>query len=157
MPIRQNGLKTWPTVAAFKADNTIAQQLDDQVQLNDVLSPGVVHTSRVAGAETPDDVYMVRKTNDSTLTFWASSVNTLIAGNASVPFGAIPDNAEEVVPVAVPNAIAGEPYVFGVISGKPAGVELIILEVNAGEIVFLFKNNTGSALTAGTVNVNIYE
>lgn len=153
---RQFGIVTYATVAAFKADTLVDQQVGDVVQLEDVLSPGVTHVSRAAGAETPDDVYTVKKTNDATKTFWASSVNELVAGNLNVSYSALPDGIEEEVTVAVAPAVVGVSYEFGVISGKPNGVEIRILEVMAGNIVFIVKNNTGAPLTAGTIILNLY-
>ena len=153
---RQIGVVTYPTLASFKADTLIVQQVSDVVQIEDVLEPGVTHIARNAGSETPDDVYTIQKTNDTSKTFWASSIDELVEGNVNVAFGALPDGTEQTVTVAVAAAAPGESYEFGVISGKPADVELSILNVTAGNIDFLVRNNTGSTLTAGTIVLNLY-
>lgn len=165
MAARQTDLITYPTLTAFKADTIIGQQISDEVQIEDILSPGVTHVARLSGAETPDDLYIVRKTNHtsvppnvSDVTFWASSVNKLVAGNVNVAFSALPDNAEETVTVTVTGVVPGKAYDIGVVSGLPTDVELILTaEVAVDTLKFIFKNNSGVTLTAGTAIVNVYE
>lgn len=154
---RQTGTVTWNTLAAFKANTSIEQQESDEVQIKDVLSEGVTHIARNAGTETVDDVYTIRKTNDATKTFWASSVNKLVAGNVAVAYSALPDGVEDVITVAVPGLAVGSPYDIGVISGLPAGCSVVMERVTtANSMTIRISNNTGVSQAAGTLQVNVY-
>ena len=107
------------------------------VQLEDVLDAGVTHISREADTETPDDVYAVRKTNDATKTFWASSVNKQVASALNIPIPLIKDNLDENVDVAVVGVEIGKSYAFAVTSGLPADV---VLELNEEDMQLALKN-----------------
>ena len=58
----------------------------------------------------------------------------------------------------VTGAEVAKAYAFGVVSGLPTDVELLIQPVVTNDkVVFLLKNNSGSTLTAGNILVNIYK
>jgi len=154
----QTGIVTYTTDVLFKADTIMAQQVGDEVQLLNILSPGVTHIARTASTEVPDNIYTIRKTNDATKTFWASIVSNLLKGNVAVAMPALVDNAEhEVTVTGVTGATVGKAYEIGVISGLPAGVRLTMQPVvTANTVKFLITNNTGATLTAGSILTNIY-
>ena len=155
--MRQTGIVSWDTVANFKADTTVTQQKDDEVRIADILKTGTTWVAVPAGAEVPDDLYMVQKTNDTSLTFWASSAKSLILSAGNLAYSALFDNTEEVVALAVPDAVVGGAYAIGVVSGLPADVSLAVEPcTTAGKINVVVSTNSGATLTAGTAVVNIY-
>lgn len=156
--MRQTGVVSWATVAAFKADTTVTQQKDDEVRIGDILKKGTTWIAIPAGAEVPDDLYTVKKTNDTSLTFWASTVNSLILSAGNLAFSTLFDNAEEVVALAVPGAKVGRAYAIGVVSGLPAAITVSVGPCTTADTLnVVILNNSGATLTAGTAVVNIYE
>lgn len=156
---RQRGTVTYNKLSIFKADTIVDQQVGDVVQIENVLDPGVTHIARDADVETPDDVFTIRKTNDTSKTFWASSVNNKIADSLNIPIPIIIDNIDENVSVTVPGVGIGKAYKVAVISGLPTDVILELdEEVSAtNTLTFNVFNNSGATLIAGNIVVNVYE
>jgi hypothetical protein len=154
----QEGIQPWDTVAEFMADTSITQHEGNEVILKDVLDPGVTHVAYLAGAEVPDGKFSVRKTNDASLTFWASSINKQIADAENLAYPSVRNSVHQNISIAVAAAEVGESYDFGVASGLPVGVELTIQPVVvAGTIPFIIKNKSGATITPGNIVVNIYK
>ena len=145
------------TLAEVQAGTGIDAQHNDTARVSDVgKAPGSVFYF-IAGDTTADDsLYNVEETGEAGR--WRRKGSNIVAGSLNVPFTALIDNTEEIVPVAVADAVVGKSYAIGVVSGLPTGVEVELDEnvPSAGNLDFIVKNNSGATLTASNIVVNVY-
>lgn len=151
----QIGMKTWDTLAEFKADTNITQKKGDEVQIIDTGKPGEQFVGRVPATETADDRYIIAKGG---INFWSSAVNKQVGANINMAFAGLISPTEQTINVAVPGTLIGKTYTVAVVSGLSANVQVVEGEVTTdGTLPVRLINQSGVDEPDGTAVINVYE
>lgn len=154
--MRRIGITTH-TVADLQTLATIVPQLGDQVMISDL---GHAVFKYVPTAGTDDGQNIIVQTIGADKYSWVRQGLNLV-GAFDVPVSAIGDNLSETYEVAATGMLRDAVYLASVVSGEPASAngaadyQLVRPSAN-DKLAVQVTNNTGAALTAGTLKLNIF-
>lgn len=154
--MRRTGI-TLHTAAELSALTTIIPQLGDQVMITDLAHAVFKYIPGTATADGQNVIVQNDGTNNHT---WVRAGLNLI-GAFNVPYTAQIENTTNVVEVSAVGVNRDAVHLIAVVSGMPASAngdaDIEMVRASATDkLAIQFANNTGAALTAGTLNVNVF-
>ena len=156
MTMRRTGL-TIHTLANLQTLASIVPQLGDQVMVSD-LDHSVFKYVPTPGTDDGQNI-IVQTIGTDSYSWVRQGLN--LTGVFDVAYPALLDNLSTIVEVDASGMLRDSVYLFSVVSGMPesangdAYFKLVRPSANA-KLAVQFENNTGAAITAGTLTLNIF-
>ena len=150
---------TLHTVAQLQALSTIIPQLGDEVMISD-LAHAVFKYIPVSGT---DDAVNVIVQNDGTNNHTWVRVGLNLVDAFDVAYTAVPDNASDVFEATATGLKRDGAYVVALVSGAPANAAGDVASYARvrpsadNKLAVEISNNTGGALVAGTLRLNVFQ
>lgn len=159
----RTGNTPYDTQHDFDSDIALKDQDGDGARL-DWFTPPKLVTFDKGATEAADNKHIFARTPSAALGRWKDAVGTnVIASSVNVAYPEMSDNTNNSdipveVDVAVGTLAIGDAYDYGVVSGLPAGCELVKMDViTPDKARFYLSNNSDAIVPAGNVVVNIYK